>query len=184
MAGFDPSEPRVSSGSAAGGQWGGSADDQKKASRSAAAKKAAATRAAKKGPAKATDKPAAGGSKPGPPRDANAAKAQADPQAQAMYARLVGMTPAKREYVKGLSDADLEKLTAIVYSSRTSDPNIVHARIAVANEMSHRHIPIAKYGAGGGGLPAGKKAALVAQVKKKGPAISAREAFLEATLRH
>lgn len=98
-----------------------------------------------------------GGGRWGSPRDSKAATAQKDVGAQ-RHAAAVAKLPkgkAQSDYVKKLSDGDLEKLTAILYSSRTSDPAIVHARILVANEMTKRGIDIKKFGALGGGLHAG-----------------------------
>jgi hypothetical protein len=70
-----------------------------------------------------------------------------------MYDKLhSSKTPADRsKYLQGLSDDDLELLTEAVYGTRTSDPDVVQARIAVAHEMGKRGLDIKKYGALGGG---------------------------------
>lgn len=92
------------------------------------------------------------GSKANAPRDAAAAKVQANPKAAPLFNKAVGSSPKDRaKYMQGLSDADLELLTEALYSARTSDPTIVQARIAVANEMAKRGLDIRKYGALGGG---------------------------------
>lgn len=90
----------------------------------------------------------------GPPRNAAAAKAQQNKQAQQHMTQIMGMAGNRSQQgvmVKGLPDADLENLTAILYSFPSSDPQVVAARIAVANEMARRGIDIKKYGALGGG---------------------------------
>jgi hypothetical protein len=138
---FNPSEPRVPAGVAAGGQWGTPTKAKKKTTTARGSSKAAA--------------------KPGPARNAAAAKVQQNPQAQKLYDQLLQAPPGQRAaYVKGLSTDDLKLLTQIVYSSRTSDPNVVNARIAVANEMTRRGVDIKQYGALGGGLPAARVAVL------------------------
>lgn len=87
------------------------------------------------------------------PRNTAAAKAQQNPKARPLFDKLMGLSPAERaKFAKGLSDGDLELLTQVVYSVRTSNPEIVKARVAVANEMTKRGIDIKKYGALGGGL--------------------------------
>jgi 2'-5' RNA ligase len=99
---------------------------------------------------------------PGPARDAAAAKVQADPAATALYASIMGTAPGARAgAVQKLSDADLQKATQVLYSSRTSDPDVVAARIAVANEMTKRGFDIKHYGALGGGLPGVKSSPVV-----------------------
>lgn len=153
MAGFNPSEPRVPAGSSAGGTWGGGSTAAK-----APAKKATAAKAPAK---KATTKKVAGaGWKGGKARDAAAGKVQADPAAQGLYNGLLGLPAGKRQaYAHGLADDKLELLTQAIYSEHTSDPNIVQARIAVANEMSRRGLDIKKYGALGGGIGASRPSA-------------------------
>jgi hypothetical protein len=87
---------------------------------------------------------------PGKARDANAAKAQKASGADKLYSDIVG-NGGDAKYIAALSDDDLKKATGILYSSKTSDPAVVKARIAVANEMSKRGFDIKQYGAGGGG---------------------------------
>jgi 2'-5' RNA ligase len=113
---------------------------------------------------------------PGPARDAAAAKVQADPAAQDLYSSIMGTAPGARAgAVQKLSDADLQKATQVLYSSRTSDPNVVASRIAVANEMTKRGFDIKHYGALGGGLAAVKSSPVVhATPKPAAPAPTAR----------
>lgn len=178
MAGFDPSEPRVGAGSAAGGQWGGSAKPTKTkgpdgslvrsthVSKPKAAKAKAKAKAPAKAPAKATPKAPAKHAM-GAARNADAAKAQ-DAAHSAAYDALMGKPAAQRAaYVKGLSDAELEKAAEAAYSFRSTDPDVVRARVALANEAAKRGIDIRKHGAlGGGKAPApapAKRAASPAQ---------------------
>lgn len=170
---FNPSQVRATAGTADGGQWVSAA----------AAKKAAAS--SKKTPAASTTKKSASSSKApklGAARDAAAAKIQQDPAAQKMYEQLMGMQgTARAAYVKKLPPDQLEKLTAIVYSSHTSDPAVVQARIAVANEMTKRGLDIKKFGALGGGMTtskaspatAAKKTAVQWAAKKAAPKAAA-----------
>lgn len=108
-----------------------------------------------------------GGGQWGSARNASAAKAQHNPKAMKAADHFAGLPVAQRtSYLKGLSDADLEALTGVVYSHRTSDPAVVAMRIAVANEMTKRGIDIKKFGALGGGLSAPKGAPKRAVPKK------------------
>lgn len=146
---FNPSEQRAPAGSAGGGQWtADSAPSKTKASTKPPAK---ATTAARKTTAKAP--------KLGPARNAAAAKIQQDKQAQQLYAQMLGMSTAAEQaaYAKKLPPDQLEKLTQILYSSHTSDPQIVKARVVVANEMGKRGLDVKKYGALGGGPSATRK---------------------------
>jgi hypothetical protein len=166
MAGFDPSEPRVGAGSAAGGQWGGSAKPTKTKgpdgslvrSTHVSKPKAAKAKAKAKAPAKATPKAPAKHAM-GAARNADAAKAQ-DAAHSAAYDALMGKPAAQRAaYVKGLSDAELEKAAEAAYSFRSTDPDVVRARVALANEAAKRGIDIRKHGALGGGSRPSPKAA-------------------------
>lgn len=166
--GFDPSEPRVPAGGTAGGQWGAPAAAPKKKTSAAKSKTAPAkTKAPAKAPAKGKA-PARGKTPPGTARNAAAAKVQQNPKAQDLYGKLLQAPPGQRgAYAKGLSSDDLKLLTQMVYSSRTSDPTVVAARMAVAGEMSRRGLDIKQYGALGGGLPAGRAATLQKVVARK-----------------
>lgn len=192
---FDPSQPRADTGmwTATGSassdkvaQSKAAADAQNKANaktsaasaRAAAKARADAAKAAKAKAAadKAAAKAGKGKHAPGTARNADAAKAQAADGAQGLYDQLMDTPAGKRgAYAKGLSDGDLEKAVGIAYSSKTSDANVVAARVALANEAARRGIDIRKYGALGGGkaaptkpTPAQVKA--VAQVKAKAKA--------------
>lgn len=135
---WDPNEPRIPAGGAAGGQWG-------TPGKAPAKKKTAATSTKKTTKASAP--------KLGKARSADAAKVQQDKQAQKLYEQAMGMEASQRGvFLKKLPPDQLEKLTAILYSFPTSDRSVVAARIAVANEMTKRGIDIKKYGALGGGL--------------------------------
>jgi len=103
-----------------------------------------------------------GGGRWGSPRNSSAAKAQGNSKAMKSADDFAKLPANKRTaYLKGLSDADLEALTEVVYSHRTSDPAVVAMRITVANEMTKRGLDIKKFGALGGGLAVGRKSAPV-----------------------
>ena len=179
-------------------QTAANAAAQKKAATAAtAAQKKAATAAKPATAAKSssTAKPASSGSSsgrtynrtpagqagggrfaPGPARNGAAAQVQADPAAQALYSSILGASAGARPGAVGkLSDGDLKKATQILYSSKTSDPNVVNSRIAVANEMSKRGFDVKHYGALGGGLSAVKNSPVVhaAPAKAAGPGAKA-----------
>lgn len=81
------------------------------------------------------------------------AEDQADPHEQEMYNNAMSLSgTAQKQYLAGLSDKDLQGLTGIAYSSKTSDKQVVAMRIAVANEMAKRGLDVKDYGALGGGL--------------------------------
>jgi len=97
----------------------------------------------------------ASGSKANAPRNAAAAKIQANPAARTLFDKAIGLSPKDRaKFMHELPDADLKLLTQALYSARTSDHTIVQARFAVAHEMGKRGIDIKKFGALGGGLGA------------------------------
>lgn len=112
-----------------------------------------------------------GGQWGGGARSDKAAKAQASPKVQAMHKRLAETPPAKRkEYLHGLSDADLEALSEGIYGSKTSDPAIVAQRIAVANELAKRGIDVKAHGALGGGPSSSTRGKAPAPVRRPAPA--------------
>jgi hypothetical protein len=118
---------------------------------------------------------AGGGRWGGGARSDSAAKAQASPKAQAMHQRLVETPKGKRsDYLRGLSDADLELLSEAIYGSRTSDPQVVAARIAVANELARRGIDVKDHGALGGGPS--RKGKAPAPVRRPAPAAARKPA--------
>jgi hypothetical protein len=93
-----------------------------------------------------------GGGRWGAPRNAKAADAQKDKTANKTADRILSMNTSERgALIKTLPDDQLKSLTAFLYASPTSDPDIVKARIAVANEMSRRGFDVKDYGALGGG---------------------------------
>lgn len=93
------------------------------------------------------------------PKDEAGKQAQRDAGARSNYGKLEGASDADADkMLRGMSDTDLRKLTAFAYSSKTSDPRIVKARIKVANEMGRRGIDIKKHGARGGGKKSATRA--------------------------
>jgi hypothetical protein len=93
-----------------------------------------------------------GGGRWGAARDSKAADAQKNTTARKSADQIVGMNTSERgTLLKKMPDDQLKSLTAFLYASPTSDPDIVKARIAVANEMSRRGFDIKDYGALGGG---------------------------------
>lgn len=93
-------------------------------------------------------------------RDEAGAKAQGDKKAAANYdALLKGSSSDQGKQLSGMSDADLKALTAYIYSSKTSDPNIVRGRMSVAAEMGNRGMDVKDHGALGGGIRAAAGAA-------------------------
>ncbi len=109
----------------------------------------------------------------GTARSAEAAKAQKDPKAHAAYDALLKAKPGDRAgQLKALKDADLQALSRTAYSFKSSDPKVVAARVAIANELARRGQDVKKFGALGGG-PAAKKApapARKAPARKAAPA--------------
>lgn len=101
-----------------------------------------------------------GGGRWGAPRNAKAADAQKDKTANKTADRILSMNTSERgALIKTLPDDQLKSLTAFLYASPTSDPDIVKARIAVANEMSRRGFDVKDFGALGGGGAAQHKGA-------------------------
>lgn len=93
-----------------------------------------------------------GGRFGGTPRDAKAAAAQKSVAAQKAGAQLAATAQNQRAaYLKSLSDADLQALTGLAYSSPSSDPAVVQMRLLIAAEMGKRGFDIKQYGALGGG---------------------------------
>lgn len=94
---------------------------------------------------------------PGKARDAAAEKSQKDPAARKLYNDILSasLDDAKKQ-VKTLSDAQLVALTRIMYSSKTSDKDIVDRRLAIAAEMAQRGYDVKDFGARGGGINSDK----------------------------
>lgn len=111
----------------------------------------------------------------GAARSSDAAKAQQDPKAHAAYdALLKGDPGARAGMLKGMKDADLEALSRTAYSFKSSDPKVVAARIAIANELAKRGKDVKNFGALGGG-PA-RKAAPAKAAPKAAPKPPAKPA--------
>lgn len=93
-----------------------------------------------------------GGGRWGAPRNAKAADAQKNVTARKTADQILDMKTSERgALLKKMPDDQLKSLTAFLYASATSDPDIVKARIAVANEMSRRGFDVKDYGALGSG---------------------------------
>lgn len=111
----------------------------------------------------------------GTARNSDAATAQKDPKATAAYKALLTAKPdARKKQLAGLKDADLEALTRVLYSFKSSDPSLVAARVAAANELSRRGLDVKKFGALGG--PAAKPPVKLAS-DTQGVELSAKTAF-------
>jgi hypothetical protein len=105
------------------------------------------------------------GSEIGSARNAGAAQAQGDKESTDRYNALVGQDPnAQAAAMKGLSDDQIQRLSRVAYSWKSSDPNVVRLRIGVANELKRRGFNVNDFG----GL--GPKSAPVKSVPA-GPAV-------------
>jgi hypothetical protein len=115
----------------------------------------------------------------GTARDSKAQKAQADTGSRHQYDKTIRATGNVRTAdIKGLSDGKLQALTRTAYSFKSSDPNVVKLRIAVANEMAKRGFDVKDFGALGGGINSDKgktpaKAAPKKAAVKKSAALAA-----------
>lgn len=98
------------------------------------------------------------GSEIGTARNAKAAEAQKDTESTGRYEELVGSDPtAQAKAMRGLSDDQLQRLSRVAYSFRSSDQNVVRLRIGVANELRRRGMNVNDFGGlGGGGKSGGK----------------------------
>lgn len=95
---------------------------------------------------------------PGPARNNGSAKsAQQDSAAAHLAQSLMGKTTVQQQSdLKELSNEDLKRLTAYMYSFKSSDPKVVMARVRLANEMAHRGYDVKDWGALGGGTSSNK----------------------------
>lgn len=94
----------------------------------------------------------------GAARDGDAAKAQKDASAAKAYEALMRATGGDQAAgLTKLGDKELQALSRYAYSSKTSDPDVVRARVKVANEMAKRGMDVKAYGAKGGGVTAKKR---------------------------
>lgn len=99
------------------------------------------------------------GTELGQARDTRAQEAQDAPGAREAYAKLVGMNPREyRAHLDGLDDAELQKLSRVVYSSRSSNPTVVQARLAVAAALRRRGMDVNEHGGLGGSRSGAKPA--------------------------
>lgn len=118
---------------------------------------AAAPRAYKRWPAGASG--GQGGQfAPGPARNSGqATQAQHDAAAKQLATALMNKTMVQQQTdLKELTNDDLKRLTAYMYSFKSSDPKVVAARIRLANEMAHRGYDVKDFGALGGGTGSNK----------------------------
>lgn len=87
------------------------------------------------------------GTEIGKARNEEAQKAQDDPKAKAAYEKLLTANP--REYQKmldGMNDSELEALTKVAFSFRSSNPQVVQARLALAGALRRRGKDVNDYG--------------------------------------
>jgi hypothetical protein len=92
------------------------------------------------------------GSEIGTARNAKAAEAQKDTESTARYDDLVGQDQdAQSKAMRGLSDDQLQRLSRVAYSFRSSDQNVVRLRVGVANELARRGFNVNDFGGLGGG---------------------------------
>lgn len=122
------------------------------------------------------------GAEIGSARNAKAAEAQKDDESRGRYEDFVGADPqAQARAMAGLKDNQLQRLSRVAYSFRSSDPNVVRLRVGVANELRRRGFNVTDFGGLGGGSvqPAGpsrhsisKKK--IAPVRKPSPVVRNR----------
>jgi hypothetical protein len=98
------------------------------------------------------------GTEIGNPRNQKAAEAQKDKESTGRYGELVGADQkAQSAAMRGLKDDQLQRLSRVAYSFKSSDPNVVRLRIGVANELARRGMNVNDFGGLGRGSaqPAG-----------------------------
>lgn len=87
------------------------------------------------------------GTELGQARNAKAQQAQDNPRAKDQYESLMAANPRDyRQMLDDLDEADLKSLTAIAYSFRSSNPQVVQARLALAGAMRRRGLDVNDYG--------------------------------------
>lgn len=92
------------------------------------------------------------GTEIGNPRNKKAAEAQRDTESAGRYGELVGADKdAQAKAMKGLSDDQLQRLSQVAYSFRSSNPDVVRLRIGVANELARRGFNVNDFGGLGRG---------------------------------
>lgn len=128
------------------------------------------------------------GAEIGTARNSSAKQAQRDVEATDKYNDLVGQDASKQAAaMKGLDDGQLQRLSMVAYSWKTSDPAVVRLRIGVANELKRRGFNVNDFGGLGpkskpaAAAPAAKPAAAPAVTAKKRPtAIPVRKSGMQA----
>lgn len=115
----------------------------------------------------------------GQARDSNAAKAQQVKTAVADYKSTLTAqnAAAEKKLIAGMDTPRLEALSRVLYSYDTSDPHVVAARIAVANELAKRGLKVTDFGALGTNLVPGKPGTKGA-AKKGGRKAPAKKAVI------
>lgn len=87
------------------------------------------------------------GSEIGTARNASAAQAQRDTESTNRYRSLVGGdSKAQAAVLRKVHNGALQRLSRVAYSFKSSDPNVVRLRIAVANELRRRGMNVNDYG--------------------------------------
>lgn len=87
------------------------------------------------------------GAEIGKARDRKAEEIQKDPRARESYEKLLTANPREyRKMLDGLSDDELGRLTQVAYSFRSSNANVVQARLALAGALRRRGKDVADYG--------------------------------------
>lgn len=119
------------------------------------------------------------GTEIGNPRNRKAAEAQQDKESTGRYGELVGADKnAQSQAMRGLNDDQLQRLSRVAYSFKSSDPNVVRLRIGVASELARRGFNVNDFGGlgpksgGGKPRPAGPPARAAAPRRKPSPYIS------------
>lgn len=102
------------------------------------------------------------GAEIGKARNPDAQKAQEDPKARAAYEKLLTANPREyRKMLDDMGDAELQALSRVAYSFKSSNPQVVQARIALAGALRRRGQDVNDYGglgkSTGGGKPAPAK---------------------------
>jgi hypothetical protein len=87
------------------------------------------------------------GTELGQARDERGKEAQADPRSKELYDDFVNADPRQqRAMLDGLSAADLKSLSAITYSFRSSNPDVVRSRIAIAGALRRSGLDVNDFG--------------------------------------
>lgn len=106
------------------------------------------------------------GAEIGTARNSSGAQAQKDTESTGRYQELVGGDRnAQSVAMRGLNDDQLQRLSRVAYSFKSSNPDVVRLRIGVANELARRGMNVNDFGGLGRGsaprprasAPRGKK---------------------------